>query len=258
MIELKNVSAGYEGKMVLQNIGTVFERGKITVLIGPNGCGKSTLLKAIVGINPHTEGDLLVEGISVKAYAPGKLARKVAYLAQNKKAPDIPVLKMVLHGRFPYLSYPRRYRKEDFEIAKNALEWAGMSGLEDQMVSKLSGGMQQKVYLAMALAQDTDAILLDEPTTYLDVAHQLRLIEMARKLAKEGKAVVMVLHDLTQALQLADRLLVMKEGRILFQGTSEEAFESKSLQTAFGIELERVKGKGGWYYLSTLGTDGGR
>ena len=126
MIELKNVCAGYEGKMIVKNANVTFEQGKITVLIGPNGCGKSTLLKSIVKINPHTSGEILVDGISIEQFNSPKLAQNVAYLAQNKKAPDITVMKMVLHGRFAYLNYPRKYRPEDFEIAKKSLEWAGM------------------------------------------------------------------------------------------------------------------------------------
>lgn len=252
MIELKNVCAGYDGKTVLHHVNVTFEPGKITVLVGPNGCGKSTLLKSIVRINPHSSGEVLIGGVSIQKMEQKQLARNVAYLAQNKKAPDISVMKMVLHGRFAHLSYPRKYRQKDIEIAKNALKWAGMEAESEKIVSKLSGGMQQKVYIAMALAQDADTILMDEPTTYLDVVHQLRLMEMARQLAKAGKAVVMVLHDLTQALQIADQVVVLKEGKIIAQGTSDEIYESGSLQRAFGVEVERVHTKSGWHYLCSL------
>ena len=252
MIELKNVCAGYDGKTVLHHVNVTFEPGKITVLVGPNGCGKSTLLKSLVRINPHSSGEILIGGVSIQKMDQKQLARNVAYLAQNKKAPDISVMKMVLHGRFAHLSYPRKYRQKDIEIAKNALKWAGMEAESEKIVSKLSGGMQQKVYIAMALAQDADTILMDEPTTYLDVVHQLRLMEMARQLAKAGKAVVMVLHDLTQALQIADQVVVLKEGKIIAQGTSDEIYESGSLQKAFGVEVERVHTKSGWHYLCSL------
>lgn len=252
MIELKNVCAGYDGKTVLHDANVSFEPGKITVLVGPNGCGKSTLLKSIVRINPHSSGEVLIGGVSIQKMEQKQLARNVAYLAQNKKAPDISVMKMVLHGRFAHLSYPRKYRQKDIEIAQKALKWAGMEAESEKIVSKLSGGMQQKVYIAMALAQDADTILMDEPTTYLDVVHQLRLMEMARQLAKAGKAVVMVLHDLTQALQIADQVVVLKEGKIIAQGTSDEIYESGSLQRAFGVEVERVHTKSGWHYLCSL------
>ena len=252
MIELKNVCAGYEGKAVVHHVNASFEPGKITVLVGPNGCGKSTLLKSIVRINPHFEGEILIDGTNAEHMTAKEIARKVAYLAQNRKAPDISVLKMVLHGRFAHLSYPRKYRAQDMEIAKGALKWAGMEAEADKFVSKLSGGMQQKVYIAMALAQDADTILLDEPTTYLDVVHQLRLMEMARQLAREKKSVVMVLHDLTQALQIADQVIVLKEGKIIAQGTTEEVFESGSLQKAFEVKIERVHTQNGWHYVCSL------
>ena len=160
MIELKNVCSGYEGKRVLHHVNAVFESGKVTVLVGPNGCGKSTLLKSIVRIAPHSSGEILVGGMPVEKMSTRKLAQNVAYLAQNKKAPDISVIKMVLHGRFAYLNYPRKYRPQDYEIAKDALEWAGMSERSHEIVSKLSGGMQQKVYIAMALAQENKRVLL--------------------------------------------------------------------------------------------------
>ena len=251
MIEIKNVSAGYEGKSVVSNANIVFEQGKITVLVGPNGCGKSTLLKSVVGIVPYTAGDILIKGISTQKMSTKETAQKIAYLAQNKKAPDISVMKMVLHGRFPYLNYPRKYRAQDLEIAKQALKWAGLEEQADEMVSKLSGGMQQKVFIAMALAQDADAILMDEPTTYLDIVHQMRLMEMARQLAAEGKAVVMVLHDLTQALKIADKVVVLKDGALIDQGSAEEVYANGSLDKAFGVRVEKVitnKGEEIWHY----------
>lgn len=253
MIEIRNLYAGYGEKTVLQDVNMNFEPGKITALIGPNGCGKSTLLKTIVRIHEHTAGEILVEGTPVRKMKSAELAKQVAYLPQSKKAPDISVLKMVLHGRFAYLGYPRKYRPQDVEIARKALVWAGMSEKEEELVSRLSGGMQQKVYIAMALAQDAQTILMDEPTTYLDVAHQLKLMDMAKNLAREGKAVVMVLHDLSQALRMADQVIVLKDGKVLQKGTPDEVYESGALQKAFGIEIERVQTRSGWHYLCDAG-----
>lgn len=249
MIQIKNVCSGYGDKKVLHDVNMTFEPGKITALIGPNGCGKSTLLKCLVRIHKHSKGEIFVNEVPIDTLNTTQLARHVAYLPQSKKAPDLSVMKMVLHGRFAYLSYPRKYRPCDIEIAKKALAWAGMEEKADEMVSQLSGGMQQKVYIAMALAQDADAILMDEPTTYLDVAHQLRLMEMARQLADEGKAVVMVLHDLSQALRTADEVVLLHEGRVLHTGTPEAVFDSGNLQRAFGVEIEKVQTKSGWHYL---------
>lgn len=244
MITCKDVCAGYEGKEVLHQVSVEFEPGKITVLIGPNGCGKSTLLKTLVRISPCISGRILVNGIPLETFSSRKLAQQVAYLPQNKKTPDISVLKMVLHGRFAYLSYPRRYREEDLQIARKALQWAGMEAYAEENVSRLSGGMQQKVYIAMALAQDAETILMDEPTTYLDIAHQLKLMEMVRELAKEGKGIVMVLHDLSQALRIADEIVVLKDGCVLERGTPEEVYKSGSLQKAFGVQVEKIETKG--------------
>lgn len=252
MIEVKHLCAGYGDKEVLHQVDVIFPPGKVTALIGPNGCGKSTLLKALVRINPHTSGEILVHETPIKQLSSTQLARRVAYLPQSKKTPDISVLRMVLHGRFAHLSYPRRYRPEDVEIAKKALRWAGMEHLAEENVSKLSGGMQQKVYIAMALAQDADTILMDEPTTYLDVAHQLKLMDMARQLASEGKAVVMVLHDLSQALRTADEVVVLKDGMVLQEGTPDEVFASGNLQQAFGVQVERHRTESGWHYFCEL------
>ena len=256
MIKLTNVVAGYEDREVLHGVSMAFEPGKVTALIGPNGCGKSTLLKALVRINPHSGGEISVDTVPVEKYKPNELAKKVAYLAQSKNTPDISVLRMVLHGRFAYLSYPRRYREEDYTIARKALKWAGLEGMEEENVNRLSGGLQQKVYIAMALAQDAATILMDEPTTYLDVSHQLRLMEMARKLAAEGKAVVMVLHDLSQALRTADEVVVLQNGQIAAMGTPEAVYESGKLQEVFGIEIERVRTKSGLHYLCDSGLCG--
>ena len=252
MIELINMNAGYDGKEILHDINMRFEPGKITALIGPNGCGKSTLFKAIVRINPHVSGRILVDGKEITEYSSKELAKRVAYLPQSRKVPDISVLSMVLHGRFAYLSYPRQYRKEDIEIARKALAWVGLSHLEEENVNRLSGGMQQKVYLAMALAQDAETILMDEPTTYLDISHQLRLMELAKKLANEGKAVVMILHDLSQALCTADWVEVLSEGRVMEAGTPVNVYESGKLQEVFGVKIQHMDTVAGRHYVCEL------
>ena len=252
MLELINMNAGYDGKVILHDINMRFEPGKVTALIGPNGCGKSTLFKAIVRINPHTSGRILVDGKEITNYSSKELAKKVAYLPQSRKVPDISVLSMVLHGRFAYLSYPRQYRKEDIEIARKALAWVGLSHLEEENVNRLSGGMQQKVYLAMALAQDAETILMDEPTTYLDISHQLRLMELAKKLASEGKAVVMILHDLPQALRTADWVEVLSEGRVIEASTPSVVYQSGKLEEGFGVKIQHMDTETGRHYVCEL------
>lgn len=240
MIELRDLSAGYGGETVIQSVELAFEPGKITVLLGPNGCGKSTLLKSIVGLSQVTGGQILVGGRSHTDVPSSELARHVAYLPQGRRVPDITVGRMVLHGRFPYLSYPRRYRREDYAAAQAAMEQVGIGSLGEQPLAKLSGGTRQKVYIAMALAQDTPTILLDEPTTYLDISHQLQLMALCRELADRGKAVVPVLHDLPLALEYADTLALLSRGRLIASGTPEEVFRSGALEEVFDVRLHAV------------------
>ena len=185
MIELKNLSAGYGGQDVVHDISLPFTPGRILALLGPNGCGKSTLLRTALGLNPKSGGEVLMDGTPLDALSPRERALKAAYLSQSRPTPNIIARRMVLHGRFPYLSYPRRYHREDHEMVKRALDWVGAADLASRPLPELSGGQRQKVYLAMALAQDTAAILMDEPTTYLDVACQLEVMALARRLAKE-------------------------------------------------------------------------
>lgn len=250
MLEIKNLSAGYGAERVLRDISMNIPRGKVTAIVGPNGCGKSTLLKALAGIIPSS-GAVILEGQDLLSL-PGKaLAQKVAYLPQNRAVPEITVKNLVLHGRFPYLSYPRRYRREDHAIAASAMERMGIGDLADREVTTLSGGQRQKVYIAMALAQDTPVVLMDEPNTFLDIAHQLQLMEQARQLAEEGRTVVLVLHDLSLALEYADSLAVLCRGQCVFQGNPEDTFLSGCLESAFGVGLQRVQTPEGWkYYFS--------
>ena len=218
MIELKNLRAGYPGRPVLEGISLDFRPGEVLAVIGPNGCGKSTLLRAANGLLPRTGGEVLVDSVPLERLPAKEIAQKIAYLPQSRTTPNITAGRMVLHGRFPYLSYPRRYRR-------------------------------QKVYLAMALAQDTETILMDEPTTYLDVGCQLEVMALARRLAEEGRAVVMVLHDLTLALRCAHRAALLHEGRVRQLGTPEELYRGEALEQVMGVTLGRVETAEGWRYF---------
>ena len=248
MIELKNLRAGYPGRPVLEGIDLEFRPGEVLAILGPNGCGKSTLLRTANGLLPRTGGEVLVDGIPLEELSAKEVAKKVAYLPQSRSTPNITAGRMVLHGRFPHLSYPRRYRREDHEVVKRALEWAGAAELAPRPLAELSGGQRQKVYLAMALAQDTETILMDEPTTYLDVGCQLEVMALARRLAEEGRAVVMVLHDLTLALRCAHRAVLLYEGRVRQTGTPEELYGGETLERVMGVSLGRVEGPAGWRY----------
>lgn len=254
MLEIRHLSAGYPGNPVLRDISLTIPGGAVTVIAGPNGCGKSTLLKALTGILPAA-GSATLDGQELLGIPGRERARLVAFLPQNRQVPEISAKNLVLHGRFPYLSYPRRYRQEDLTAAEAAMEKMGIGDLAERRLNTLSGGQRQKVYIAMALAQDTPVVLLDEPNAFLDIAHQLQLMEQARALAGEGKTVVLVLHDLTMALECADSLAVLGEGTCLLQGSPEEVFLSGCLNRAFGVEVRRFRTPEGWKYYYGGKTD---
>ena len=173
MIELHNVSAGYHGRAVLQGVDLAFAPGQVLALIGPNGSGKSTLLRAALGLVPCLGGEVLYDGVPLRRLSARQVAQKAAFLSQSRAVPNLSAQRMVLHGRFPHLSYPRHYREEDRRIVRQALAAVDAADLAARPVTELSGGQRQKVYLAMAIAQQTPSILMDEPTTFLDIAHQL-------------------------------------------------------------------------------------
>ena len=249
MIQLRGLRAGYPGRTVLEGIDLDFRPGEVLAILGPNGCGKSTLLRTANGLLPRTGGEVLVDSVPLERLPAKEIAQKIAYLPQSRTTPNITAGRMVLHGRFPYLSYPRRYSREDRAMVSRALDWAGAAELADRPLAELSGGQRQKVYLAMALAQDTETILMDEPTTYLDVGCQLEVMALARRLAEEGRAVVMVLHDLTLALRCAHRAALLHEGRVRQLGTPEELYRGEALEQVMGVTLGRVETAEGWRYF---------
>ncbi len=250
MIELKKLSVGYRERQVLSGVELVFRPGEVTALAGPNGSGKSTLIRTVLGLQPELGGEILLEGRPVGAFVPKERARKMAYLAQFRTVPNITVKRMVLHGRFPYLGYPRRYRPEDYGMVEEAMKRAGVEQLAHRPLAELSGGQRQRVYLAMALAQDAPYLFFDEPTTYLDVGRQLEVMQTARELAREGKSVVLALHDLPLALRGAHRIVVLDEGRVQFAGPPEELYQSGVIPRVFGVNLGRVETEWGsrYYY----------
>ena len=253
MLEIKELRAGYADREVLNNLNLIIPEGKVTVILGPNGCGKSTLLKSLCGILSIESGRVLIGGTDILAQPPRQLAQNIAYLSQSRQVPDITAYRLVLHGRFPYLGYPRRYRKEDHAVARTAMEQMGVWELADTLVEKLSGGQRQKVYIAMALAQDTPVILLDEPTTYLDISHQMQMMQHARALARQGKTVLMVIHDLPHAFQTADNLIIMRDGAVVAEGTPEQIYASGWIEKVFHIRLGRTETAGGWRYYCEEG-----
>lgn len=248
LIKLEAVCSGYDHQEVLRKITIQADAGKVTVLAGSNGCGKSTVLKTLMGIAEKSEGEIWIAEKRMEEYRPEELAQKIAYFAQNHNVPEISARGMVLHGRFPYLNYPRRYRKTDLAAAENALQRVGMEAYAETNMNQLSGGMQQKIYLAMVLAQDTPVVLLDEPTSFLDISCQMRLMETAKQLAAQGKAVLLVLHDLPLALRTADQLFVLQDGTVRGSGTPEEIWKSGVLEEVFGVKVRGVQTETGWQY----------
>ena len=250
-MELRQLRAGYGEHMVLDGVDLALRPGEVLALIGPNGSGKSTLIRAALGLIPLAGGQVVIDGVDAATLTPRQRAQKAAYLPQTRPVPNITALRMVLHGRFPHLTYPRRFRQEDYVAAMAALEQADAACLARRPMPELSGGQRQRVYLAMALAQDAPTLFLDEPTAFLDVSHQLEVGRLAGQLARQGKAVVLVLHDLPLALSTADRLAVLKGGRLLAVDGPEALCADGILNSVFGIELGRVMTDRGWryYYL---------
>ena len=231
MLKLQHLTAGYGEKTILHDISLDFPPGTVTAILGPNGCGKSTLLKAAAGLLPLSGGEVL---------APEPRARHIAYLPQSRTVPEMTVRQLVLHGRFPWLGWPRIYRAEDQAAADEALRRLGIAELANLPLSALSGGTRQKCYLAMALAQGADTLLLDEPTSFLDIGCQLDLMTLCRELADQGKAVAVVLHDLPLALGHGDRVAVLENGHLLALGAPEEIWASGILDQTFGVRVLKI------------------
>ena len=247
MFELQRVAVGYDEKPLLQNISFAVQNGQITTLVGTNGCGKTTLLKAIARQLSLLEGKILLQGRSIQEYDRKEFARAAAFMPQVRNIPEITVRGLVSHGRFPYLGLSRQMTTKDRAAVEEAMQVTGVARWANRDLRELSGGERQRVYLAMALAQGGQTILLDEPTTYLDVAAQFELLELLRTLADQGKTVLLVLHDLAQALQYSDRVAVLSQGKLAAFDTPANLFEQKLLDGIFGVTLCRAPE--GTYYL---------
>ena len=248
MIELNNLSGGYSGEFRLQNISLTIPGGAITAVIGPNGSGKSTLLRLICGLRRPDSGQVLLGGRAAGAMSAKELAQTVSILPQNRPPASILAENLVLHGRFPYMGYPRRYREADRQAARQAMAWAGVLPLAQRNVATLSGGERQKVYIAMLLAQDTPIVLMDEPTNNLDMACKFEVMGLARQMKDAGKTVVMVLHDLELALSCADRVALLEAGRLRACAAPEELYRSGMLEAVFGIRVQKVAAQDGPVY----------
>ena len=188
---------------------------------------------------PVGNGEITIDGRPLANMSRKDIARRIAYLSQGKDTPDMTVEQLVLHGRFPHLSYSRRYTKKDREIAFAAMERVGITDHVHQPLSALSGGMRQNAYIAMALTQGTDYVLLDEPNTYLDISHQLELMKILRALADDNKGVVAVMHDLPMAFSFSDKIILIDEGRVVCDAAPGGVYEQNAVECIFGIAFER-------------------
>lgn len=240
MIVMKNVHAGYGRAEVLKGVSLRFDRGTITAVIGPNGCGKSTLLKTAAGLVRPSSGEVALDGRNLDGIPRREAARLVSFLPQFRAPASLTVRELVMHGRFPYLGFPRHLSGRDENAVRAAMQTAGVSELQDRSLKELSGGERQKAYLAMAVAQDTETILWDEPATYLDINRQFEVLSIMRSLRGRGRAVAVVLHDLSQAFSVADRICLMECGKIAALGPPDAVYESRAAERVFSIISHRV------------------
>src|SRR5699024_7847684 len=235
-----NLTISYDTRLIVNGLSMEIPDQKITAIIGPNGCGKSTLLKAITRIITPKSGSVVLDGKIITKENTKKLAKQIAILPQTpESASGLTVGELVSYGRFPYQKGFGRLTKEDIEVIDWALDITGTSAFKFQPVDALSGGQRQRVWIAMSLAQETDTIFLDEPTTYLDMAHQLEVLEVLKHLnEKQGRTIVMVLNALNQAVRFADYIIALKDGEIVKAGNCEEVIPADVLKKVFRIDAE--------------------
>lgn len=237
-LQLQDVTLQYDGRPVIEALNWHADAGKIYSIVGPNGCGKSTLLKAIARQMKPKQGAVLLEGSLLGSLAPRQLARRLAMLQQSQeRLPDMTVRALVGYGRFPHKPAWGALREEDEEAVDWALEQTGTRGLAQRKLSALSGGERQRVRMALALAQQPNVLLLDEPTTYLDISHQLEMMELVADINRtSGITVVMVLHDLNHAAAYSDEIAVMSGGALYASGPPERAITERTLADVFGVK----------------------
>ena len=236
----EDLNIGYGDRLIVKEMNIEIPDKKITTIIGANGCGKSTLLKAITRLISTTAGAVLLDGGNIAKEDTKSLAKKMAILPQTpESAKGLTVGELVSYGRFPYQKGFGRLSKRDYELINWALDVTGTQFFKYHPVDALSGGQRQRVWIAMALAQETEMIFLDEPTTYLDMAHQLEILELLQQLNKEqDRTIVMVLHDLNQAARFADYIIAMKDGQVVKAGDCHEVITTETLRKVFRIDAE--------------------
>lgn len=236
-VAVHNLALDYGAERVIEDLSLEFPAGAVTALIGPNGCGKSTLLKSLTRIVTSTSGHIEVEGKPLRDYSSKALAKKIAFLPQVLPVPDgITVRQLVAYGRSPHNDIWGRLGSDDKSTVDAAMRQLEVLDLADRHVADLSGGQRQRVWIAMIVAQQTPIVLLDEPTTFLDINHQVELLKFTRRMAAEGKTVIAVLHDLNQAFRYADHVAIMKGGKLIASGNPVSVADPDLLREVFSID----------------------
>lgn len=236
-LRVENATIGYDKTVISEDISVEIPHNSFTAIIGPNGCGKSTLLRALARVLVPVKGRVMLDDQNISKYKPKVVARELGLLPQTSLAPEgIRVVDLVARGRAPYQSLIQQWRKSDEEAVKTALEATRLTALGSRFIAELSGGQRQRVWIAMLLAQQTPIMLLDEPTTFLDIAHQYELMELLRDFHEDGKTVVTVLHDLNQAARYADHLIVMQQGKVITTGMPQDVLTKELVKEVFGLD----------------------
>lgn len=253
VIKVDGITFGYTRKAnQLDNISFEIHKKEWTTILGPNGSGKSTLAKLLVRINNFKTGLISLDNKEIRSYSNKEYAKKVAYIPQIIDVPEgISVYDFVSYGRNPWLGFASRLSKKDHEIIEGALKRINALHLKDKMMEELSGGQRQKVLVALAIAQTAEVIILDEPTTYLDIKAQFEVLELMYELHNEGKTILTILHDINQASQYSDEIVVLKEGKIYDRGTPEKVVTEKMLKEVYGVDSKLHK-DGDKKYLTNI------
>ncbi|AHJ74802.1 ABC transporter ATP-binding protein [Kosakonia sacchari] len=241
-LSTQKLSVSYQQRQVINALDLTLPGAKVSVLIGSNGCGKSTLLKAMARLLTPQSGSVILDGQDIHTSNTAEIARKLAILPQTPVAPEgITVRQLVSLGRFPYQNWLRQWSQEDEQQVNAALRLTGTDALQHRPVDALSGGQRQRVWIAMTLAQATDTLLLDEPTTYLDLAHQIEILELLRQLNRQqGKTIVMVLHDLNLACRYADHLVAVHDGRVYAEGAPQQIMTETLVNDVFNLRCRII------------------
>ena len=248
LLSIEHLKKSYDDNLILDDIDLEVHQGEVIVLVGPSGCGKSTLLKVISRILPAKRGEVRIDGMDIRKEKAEHIAKKVAVLPQTPTCPDaITVRELVSYGRFPYRKAIGGMSRHDIEQVDWALEKTGLTGISGRPVTELSGGQRQRAWIAMTLAQETEMILLDEPTTYLDMAYQLDVLQLLERMNREKQlTIVMVLHDLNEACRFADHIIGLKNGKVVCEGRPADVITRENIREIYGIDAKLVMSDGGY------------